>query len=245
MLAAHLTSKRFFVMPRPVESVEALHAHTIKVFRRGAGTRPQVALVDLGEGRHAVLKDYSLSDPWFARLIGPLSARREAWALRKLEGVAGVPRLLGQPTHNALLMEYIEGESVRDLRRGALTAEFFERFYALVANVHRRGLAHCDLRSKGNIIVGPNNQPYLVDFVAHFKNGQWWNPLTRWAYRKLCEADRTGVARMKKKFLREALTEDEKVALKRDGNTFLARAARVVGRSIRNVTRWLLTRRTH
>jgi predicted Ser/Thr protein kinase len=223
-------------------SLEELHRRAQRVFRRGGGTRPEVLLVEI-EGRPAVLKDYAHADPWFRRLIGPLSARREARALELLDGLTGVPRLLGRPAPDALLLEYVPGVTARELKRGALPAEFFERFYGLVAAIHARGVAHCDLRSTGNILIGPNGQPYAVDFVAHFKQGEWWNPLTRWMFRKFCHADRTSVARLKRSLAPELLTEQEQVALARDRNTPLERAARAVGKSIRNVGRWLLTRR--
>lgn len=224
-------------------SLDTLHANARKVFRRGGGTRPEVLLVEIS-GRQAVLKDYARSDPWFRRLVGPASARREARALQLLDGVAGVPRLFGRPARDAVLLEYIPGVSARELKRGAFSPEFFERFYRLVENIHRRGVAHCDLRSTGNILVGPDGAPYAVDFVAHFKQGAWWNPLTRWIFRKFCEADRTAVARLKRSHAPELLTAAEQAALARDRNTPLERAARAVGKSIRNISRWLLTRRS-
>jgi predicted Ser/Thr protein kinase len=229
--------------PFPRLSLEALHARAQKVFRRGGGSRPEVLLVDL-DGRPAVLKDYAHSDPWFRRLIGPLSARREARALELLDGVAGVPRLFGRPARDAVLLEYVPGTTARELKRGELPPGFFDKFYRLVEDIHRRGVAHCDLRSTGNILVGPNGEPYAVDFVAHFKQGEWWNPLTRWIFRKFCEADRTAVARLKRSHAPELLTEQEQAALARDRKTPLERGARMVGKSIRNIGRWLLTRRS-
>src|SRR3990172_9551284 len=141
--------------------VDELRAHTRKVFRHGGGTRPDVRLVEF-DGKPAVLKDYAHSDPWFRRLVGPLSARREARALRQLEGAPGVPRLLATLGKDALLLEYIPGTSARELKRGAFRPEFFERFYRLIADIHRRGVAHCDLRSTGNILLGPGHKPYIV-----------------------------------------------------------------------------------
>ena len=225
----------------PLPSLEELHRRAQRVFRRGGGTRPEVLLVEI-DGQPAVLKDYARSDPWFRRLVGPLSARREARALERLDGLAGVPRLLGRPARDALLLEYIPGVTARELKRGAVSAEFFERFYRLVAAIHSRGVAHCDLRSTGNILLGPNGEPHAVDFVAHFKQGEWWNPLTRWIFRKFCHADRTAVARLKRSLAPELLTAQEQADLARDRNTPLERAARAVGKSIRNVSRWLLTR---
>lgn len=224
-------------------ALDDLRAHTQKIFREGGGSRPEVSVVEF-DGHAAVLKDYTRSDPKFRRLIGPMSARREAAALQLLDGVQGVPRFLARPAPDAVLMEYIPGVSMSELKRGQLAPEFFERFYRLVDDIHRRGVAHCDLRSRGNILLGPDGQPYIVDFVAHLKRGRRWNPLMRWVFGKFCEADRTAVARLKQALAPQLLTESEHAALARDRKTPLERVARMIGKSFRSLSRWLLTRKS-
>ncbi len=223
-------------------TLDELRARTQKVFREGGGSRPEVCLIEF-DGKPAVLKDYTRSDPWFRRLVGPLAVRREARALRQLDGVPGIPRLFATLGSDALVLEFIPGPSARELKRGAFSAEFFERLYRLIDTMHSKGVAHCDLRSTGNILLGPGHTPYVVDFVANFRRARWWNPLTRWAYGKLCEADRGAVARLKSRFAPELLTPDEQAALARDRKTPLERGARVLGRGIRDISRWLLTHR--
>jgi predicted Ser/Thr protein kinase len=223
-------------------SHEELRAHAVQTFRRGGGSRPDVLLIRV-DGEEAVLKDYSRADPWFRRLVGPLSARREARALRQLDGVRGVPRLLRVVDREALLLEHVPGTSARHAPPGGLTPEFFERFYRLVERLHEAGVAHCDLRSQGNILVGADGEPHVVDFTAHFRRGRPWNAVTRWMYRKFCEADRVAVARLKRSHAPDLLTDAEKRALARDRNTPLERTARFIGKSVRNLSRWLLTRR--
>ncbi len=223
-------------------SHQELRAHAVKTFRHGGGSRPDVLLVRVN-GAEAVLKDYSRADPWFRRLVGPLSVRREARALAQLDGARGVPRLLRVVDREALLLEYIPGTSTREVPPGGLPPQFFERFYRLVERLHEHGVAHCDLRSRGNVLVGADGEPHVVDFVAHFRRGRRWNPVTRWLYDKFCEADRVAVARLKRSHAPELLTEAEKQALARDRKTPLERAARFVGKSVRNVSRILLTRK--
>lgn len=222
-------------------SLQELCAHATKTFRQGGGSRPEVILVSLS-GEEAVLKDFSKSDPWFRRVVGPLSARREARALAQLAGARGVPRLLRRVGRDAILIEYIPGTSAREVPPGGLTPQFFERFYRLVDRLHEYGVAHCDLRSQGNILVGADGEPHVVDFAAHFRRGRSWNPVSRWMYAKFCEADRVAVARLKKSHAPELLTDAEKLSLARDRKTWLERAARFIGKSVRNVSRWLLTK---
>ena len=223
-------------------SLETLRAHAIKTFRQGGGSRPDVLLIEVGR-RRAVLKDYTQADPWFRRLVGPLSVRREARALTRLQGVDGVPRLIRVVGRDALLMEYIEGVNAKQLKPGSLSSDFFVKFYRLVDDVHRHGIAHCDLRSPGNILVDAAGQPHVVDLVAHFRRGKKWNPLTRWMYGKLCQADRVAVARLKRRLAPELLSHDEHAQLARDRKTALERGARLIGKSIRRLSRLLLTKR--
>lgn len=225
-------------------SLEDLRARAIKTFRQGGGSRPDVLLIRAGN-EQVVLKDYNRADPWFGRLVGPLSIRRESRALKQLEGVQGVPRLLRIVGRNALLLEYIPGTSAREVPAGGLPPQFFERFYRLVDRLHDFGVAHCDLRSEGNILVGSDGEPYAVDFTAHFRRGREWNLAARWIYEKFCEADRVAVARLKNSRAPELLTETELQALARDRNTWLERTARAIGKSVRNISRFLLTRRRH
>ena len=224
-------------------SLEQLRALTVKTFRRGGGSRPDVLLIR-ADGEEAVLKDFSRADPWFRRVVGPLSVRREARALRQLKGARGVPKLLCVVNRDALLLEYIPGTSAREVPPGGLTPHFFERFYRLVDRLHESGVAHCDLRSQGNILVGADGEPHVVDFAAHFRRGRSWNPVSRWLYAKFCEADRVAVARLKKSHAPELLTETEIQALARDRKTWLERSARFIGKSVRHVSRRLLTKRT-
>lgn len=223
-------------------SLEQLHAHATQIFRRGGGSRPEVLLIRSG-AEEAVLKDFTKTDRWFRRLVGPLSVRREARALEQLAGTRGVPRLLRRVNRYALLMEYIPGASAREVPPGGLPPEFYERFYRLVDRLHDAGIAHCDLRSQGNILIGADGEPHVVDFTAHFRRGRRWNPAARWLYAKFCEADRVAVARLKKSHAPELLNEAEKQALVRDRKTPLERGARFIGKSVRNLSRWFLTKR--
>lgn len=223
-------------------SLVALRIRVVKTFRQGGGSRPDVLLVD-ASGTLAVLKDFSKTDPWFRRWVGPLSVRREARALRQLEGARGVPHLLRVFGREALLLEYIPGSNAKEVPAGGLTPQFFERFYRLVDRLHEHGIAHCDLRSQGNILVGTDGEPHVVDFAAHFRRGRTWNIAARWMYEKFCEADRVAVARLKRSHAPELLTDLEKQALARDRKTLLERGARLIGKSVRNASRWLLTRR--
>jgi len=222
-------------------SLEELRRCVVKTFRRGGGSRPDVLLLRC-DGDEAVLKDYGRTDPWFRRLVGPMSARREMRALQQLAGARGIPRFYRRVGRDALLLEYIPGTSAREVPPGGLTPLFFEQFYQLVDRLHEFGVAHCDLRSQGNILIGADGEPHVVDFAAHFRRPRAWNFIAQWMYARLCEADRVAVARLKKTHAPDLLTEEEHLSLSRDRKTLLERTARFIGKSVRNISRWLLTK---
>lgn len=223
-------------------SLDELRAHAVGTFRTAGGTRPDVLRVKIGNA-NAVLKDYSRSDPWFRRLIGPLITYREARALRILHDVRGVPRLIRKVNRRAFLMEYITGTTARKLSAESVTPELFDRLYLLVHEIHQYGIAHCDLRSGGNTIIDSEGRPYFVDFVAHFIRGSRWNLPWRWAFGKFCQADQIAVARLKKRLAPDLLTSKEKRGLELDRNLPLARVARFIGGGIRDINRLVLTKR--
>jgi len=79
--------------------------------------------------------------------------------------------------------------------------------------------------------------------VAHFVPGRPWNLFWRWAYAQLCEADRIAVARLKRRLAPELLTEQDNKNLERDRKHPLARVARFIGGSIRDISRLVLTKK--
>jgi RIO-like serine/threonine protein kinase len=218
--------------------INELRLHTIQTYRTGEGTRPEVALIRVGK-KQAVLKDFSRSAVWFGRMLGPLLAYREARALTLLDGICGVPRLIRKVSPRALLIEYIEGVPARAIPPGSVTPELFDKLEQLVRAIHERGVAHCDLRSGSNIVVDSAGQPYLVDFVAHTVHG---NPLWGWVFHRFCQADLVAVVRLKKRLAPALVSDDDEHRLLLDRDTILPRIARMIGRSVRNISRFVFAR---
>ena len=76
-------------------------------------------------------KDFSRSSALVRFTVGVLMARREARAYARLDGVAGVPRLLARPAADALLLERIEGLPCVGPAAG-VTQAFFDDLDALL-----------------------------------------------------------------------------------------------------------------
>lgn len=100
-----------------------------------------------------------------------LRLRREALALRRLSH-PGIPALLdlgSQDGIDFLVTEYAEGPTLAAHLRAsgpldeAATRSLGLRMGAVLEEVHRRGVVHCDLKP-ANVILGPGDQVKLLDF---------------------------------------------------------------------------------
>jgi hypothetical protein len=146
----------------------------IQTLREGGGVFAAVRLVEC-EQSQAVLKDFGCS-PWlFRSSFGAWLAAREARAYRRLEGVPGVPRLIGRVSRHGLLLEYVAGVNCREAAPDRFSHDLFDRAGELLATVRARGVLHMDVG--GNLIVGADGRPWLVDFGASLILGRALGPL--------------------------------------------------------------------
>jgi hypothetical protein len=95
---------------------------------------------------------------WLGRLI----THNELCNLRRCEGLVGVPNILARVGPTTYLYEYIEGACLDPKR--AVPADFFDRLLGVLRQIHERGLVHFDLHKRGNILVGDDGRPYIIDF---------------------------------------------------------------------------------
>ncbi len=220
-------------------SHDRLRQHATRSYRQGGGSRPDVLLIDI-DGRKAVLKDHNACDQGFGQLLGPLLVSREAKALRRLDQIAGIPKLYATPNSRSLLMEHLPGEPLGQFGDNPAWEQFFIDFERLLREVHASGVAHCDLRSPENALICESNQPAIVDFVSCVFRGRRWNIISRWLFEQFSRADRGALIKLKKGVAPDLLTPEEERLLHEQ--TMLECAARWVGASFRNVSRWLLTK---
>ena len=216
--------------------------HVIKVLRDGGGSRPTVMRIQR-DGEDQVLKDHAGCDSVFATLLGKLLTRREARALLKLDAVAGVPRLRGHPGSRALYMEWVGGISIKEaLTRETDWPKFLTELENMLREIHAQGVAHCDLRGLSNILVGPDQTPYVIDFVSCFFAGSRWNFIRGWVFRRFCEADRHAFLKLWQRVAPESMNMADAELIMHSG--VFNRAMRRVGQVIRKLSLWLLTRQS-
>ena len=177
-------------------SRDKLEQHVLEELRTANPHRPRLTLVEVEE-RRAVVKDYRpcgwLLRTWF----GPWLIAREETIYRCLEGCPGVPRLMGRVDRHALAVEHIAGHNAGEYADGTLPPEFFTRLQEVVDAIHARGVVHCDLKNRRNIVVAEGYHPYLVDFSAAFTRHGRLAWARGFAYRQFLLDDQKAVVKAK------------------------------------------------
>ena len=152
--------------------------------RRGGGSRPALFVLER-DGARVVVKDYRDSGWLMRALVGPWLVRREEYIYRLLQGSPGVPRLIGRVDRHALAVEHISGYDCDHYQHGELPDEFFSRLRTVVEAMHARGVVHCDMRNRRNIVVGP------------FTSRGFLGPVRRFFFERFRLDDLRGVAKAK------------------------------------------------
>ena len=211
-----------------------LSQHLLRRLRPGGGTRPALLLLQ-SHGCQAVVKDYAPSGRLLRSFVGPWLIAREERIYRALQGAPGVPRLISRLDRHALVFEHIPGRSCADYADGELPPEFFDRLKRVVEGIHARGVVHCDIKNRGNIVVTEDHQPYLVDFASAFTREGRFGPLRRSMFERFRVDDLRAVA--KAKLLVGQLWNQPEA----DFAFHRGPAERLV-RAVRNAARWLFKR---
>jgi hypothetical protein len=172
----------------------ALAASTVELLNRGNRRNPDVLLVEHG-GERLVVKDYAPRGPLVRATVGRLVAAREVRAWRQLDGHPAVPRFRGWIDRLAFAVEYRPGRRMSRKLAGRVPADFLARLEAALAEMHRRGVAHLDLRHRSNVLVADGDgSPVLIDFgsAVCFRPGGLG---ARWLLPLLARLDRRALAK--------------------------------------------------
>ena len=141
---------------------------TVKTFERRNWTKAEIRV--LPSGQSVLIKDYGRCNI-LVRLFGRFCLYTEAKALKRLEGVKGIPALHGRVGRYALAMEFIDASPLSELKKaGGVPPDFADRLAELFDAIESRGVAHGDPHFR-NILCGSDGQPYLVDFAMSYVRG--------------------------------------------------------------------------
>lgn len=214
-------------MPTPLDtSTERLLIEQIEA-RIRSGEPPYARgyqnLVYLGEsgGRRFFVKAAVGGGP--TGLLRRWMLRREHGAYQRLAGFAGSPHCYGLIGGRYLVLEYIDGVSLRGGRIEDPRA-YFDTLFADIRQLHRHGVAHADLKRRENILVIDGRRPCLVDFGAAIVRKPGFAPFNHYLYELACRFDFNAWAKLKYQGRMEELTPEDLPYYRRTAIEKLARA---------------------
>jgi serine/threonine protein kinase len=110
---------------------------------------------------------------WFHRLM----LRREAKIYGLLRDVEGVPHSPAFIDRRYLVLEFVDGRSLKDERHDLQDKQvFYKKLHKIISDFHAAGVAHGDLKRKDNVLVDLNEQPHVIDFgAAVMRDGNWFD----------------------------------------------------------------------
>ncbi len=191
---------------------------------RARGYQGAVYLCE-SQGRRFIVKAALGGGP--AGLLRRWMLRREYDAYRRLTDFAGSPRCYGLIDNRYLLLEYIDGLTLRsgqiDDRR-----TYFNTLFAHIRELHRRGVAHADLKRRENLLVVGGRLPCLVDFGAAILRKPGFAPFNHYLYELARRLDFNAWAKLKYEGRMEELTPEDRPYYRR---TVIEKVARAIKRS--------------
>lgn len=188
---------------------EDLDKVTTRMIHVGRGFQSSVRLIEI-DGARAAVKDYIHAPRAFRTFVAPWLLNREERALRVLDGTWGVPQCFARIDRCALAMEYVEGTPMDRYSLGELAPEVFEAAQKTIDAIHERGVSHCDLKRRSNLILTPYGDVCVIDFAAAIVGRRALNPFANWLQREMAQVDNKSVPRLKKFVAPELLTDDDK-----------------------------------
>jgi serine/threonine protein kinase len=145
----------------------SLSSATERVLNQGSRRNPDVLLVR-HEGALVVVKDFAPRGFFVRSCLGPWLARREQRAWRALDGHPSVPRWVGAIDRLAFAVEYRPGRTLFGARRQPVPEGFLAALAEALAEMHRRGVVHLDLKNRTNVLSDEHGRPVLIDFGSAF-----------------------------------------------------------------------------
>ena len=214
-----------------------------KVYRRRRtfkhGFLAAVALYRRGADR--VVCKFHRSAPFFGLPLGWLGRRGadyESAVLRELHDIEGVPTLRGRPSRWAVARDFVPGVPLT--RDTVVDDRFFPRFFDMLHEIHRRGIAYVDLEKSENILRGEDGRPYLIDFQAAFYVPERFlggtTPL-RLIRRRLQDADLYHAGKHMRRVRPDTLTPQERAETRQKPP--VVRAANRLYSPVKEFFRWL------
>jgi hypothetical protein len=163
------------------------------------------------DGTEWIFKDFSSRSFFVRQTVGRFLLGRELRALRRLQGIEGIPGDAFRVDAFAMAARFVPGRALADTPQGPFSTDFLLALEALLLQVHARGLVHLDTRGGGNLLFGPGGSPGIIDFQAALSTRWMPRPLRRW----LEDMDLSGVYKKWQRWQPDTLGEQRLARLER------------------------------
>lgn len=117
-----------------------------------------------------------------SRLVHTHMLRHEYQVYRRLADYPYAPICYGMVDNRYLVLEYIDGTTIRD-HRPSDEAAYIDILFDAIRQLHERDVAHMDLKRKDNLLVTIDDKPCLLDFGTAVIRKPGLHPLNRFRYR--------------------------------------------------------------
>jgi hypothetical protein len=224
----------------PTEIVVGGHAYAFERILASGFYSVNVLYKD-DEGRRQVLKlsDFRFIFGFLLRPLASMISRHEYRIYSALADIPGVPPLGPRVGRSGYIHEFIEGRTLVEAASAELPDDFFDRLLAIFQEMHGRRIVYVDAENEGNIIVGTDGRPYLLDFhisIAFREPGGLLGQLRERLFATLVEIDIYHVYKHKRNHRRDLMRPEEWALAQRP------RAVRVYESGFGKHTRWLKRR---
>ena len=170
-------------------------------------------VVDIGAGP-IVVKDFAAKSRW-TRFLGRMQVRHECRAYRRLEGMRGIPRFIGQIDRHALAIEKVEVTQLTYASdRYSAGRRHLEGLRRILDEFQRRGFVHLDLRGRRNVMQRHSGEILVLDLAG----AVWFRPggLMHRLFRPFIEINyRNTLSKWKVLLTPQDLSEAERSSLRR------------------------------
>jgi protein-S-isoprenylcysteine O-methyltransferase Ste14 len=148
------------------------------------------------DGLQIAVKDYRRRPWWVRGTIGRWMIRRETRSYLAAEDVPGIAHFLGRLGPHSLATEWVESQSLGELRDQAVDEIVFERLQETLERLHDAGIALADLHLS-DVLVDANDRITLVDLATAFTLGPRPGSLRSRLFRRLVLQDQISFARLR------------------------------------------------
>jgi serine/threonine protein kinase len=116
------------------------------------------------------------------KYIHTLMLRHENRVYQNLSDFTDSPKCYGMINNKYLVLEHINGHSIRE-QRPANEEIYFKKLFELIEQMHTLHVAHADLKRKDNLLVTDGDQPCIIDFGTAITQKTGFHPINHYLYK--------------------------------------------------------------